>query len=471
MYTDNGRTGTNFERPEWNSLMEDALRGRINCIIVKDLSRVGRNYKEAGWYIEQVFPQLGIRLISVNEQIDTAVETDMMTMNIRNIVNEFYARDISEKVRSSCRARMKKGIMYTNVPYGYRLEKEGRGKKKQYSLAVDEEPAGVVAMMFEWADKGISTAKIAERLTLMGVVPPEKYRDELFWNEESDWKAWSVHCILTNETYTGTYVAGKTETNLHKEKKVPKEKWLKISEHHEPIVSMAQFERVQGILAGNPRSIAAASSYVCDRDNVDDGNRYPGLLGMFVCEACGSQVRYRKARGFYVCDKHSGKKGKKGRNLFKSPMIRENDLNVSIDAQCDAYRLKLAEFNMEDAPDIMKVSRRVEAAEKRWKEAVKKNDEAYRQYTYGEITRQTYFSIRDKLVQTVELTERALQKAMMAKAEETKKLESIAALKKGDDGSLGAIADKVVLKRDGIVEVVFKGQDIVEAAARHDEKG
>ena len=152
-YIDNGYTGTNFDRPEFNRMLQDAQSAKIDCIVVKDLSRLSRNYIEAGEFLEKICPFLGIRFISINDNYDTntLTATDELGLSIRNIINDYYAKDISKKVSSALENRMLQGIYIGNwAPYGYLLDPDGRGH-----LLPDPQTAPIVLQIYQWRAEGL----------------------------------------------------------------------------------------------------------------------------------------------------------------------------------------------------------------------------------------------------------------------------------------------------------------------------
>lgn len=250
IYIDNGATGTNFDRSAWNQLITDMKSGEINCVIVKDFSRFGRNYIEVGNYIEKIFPFLGVRVIAVNENFDSKIhqfKEEMFMSSLTNIVNEYYARDISQKVIQTKRAKHKCGKFNGCVPpYGYLKDTEDREK-----LVVDSETADIVKKIFEWRLQEKGCLKIARYLNELLVPSPGLYRYRqgyAFFKkcENSKWQSKHVVSILGNPIYLGNMVQGKTRTSYFvqdgKVKYLPKEEWIVVENTHEPIVTQRQFD-------------------------------------------------------------------------------------------------------------------------------------------------------------------------------------------------------------------------------------
>ena len=258
-YADDGYTGTNFERPGFTQMMEDIKSGKINCIIVKDLSRLGRNYIEMGKYLEQIFPMMGIRFIAINDNYDNAntesSDSDSIVVPFKNLLNDSYCRDISIKVRSQLDIKRRKGEFIGGYAmYGYC--KDERNKSR---LVVDEYAADVVRSIYRRKLEGMSAKVIAEQLNSEGVLAPSEYKRLCGLNYHSGfkagthakWQAIQVLRILKNEVYTGTMVQGKRQKINYKIKKirdVEESGWIKVPNMHEAIIPQKLFDTVQEVL-------------------------------------------------------------------------------------------------------------------------------------------------------------------------------------------------------------------------------
>ena len=218
LYCDNGRTGTNFDRPGFERLMNDVRAGKIDCIVVKDLSRFGRNYKETGNYLERLFPLLGVRFIAVNDSFDTLTaerSLDGYIVPLKNIINRVYSKDISRKVRSALATKQRSGeFIGTWAAYGYR-----KCAGDRHRIEPDEETAPVVRDMFQWRLSGLSYQKITRRLNERGIPSPSRYHylkgettSERY--AHAKWDVWVVKNILKNEVYLGHMVQGRKHTSL-----------------------------------------------------------------------------------------------------------------------------------------------------------------------------------------------------------------------------------------------------------------
>lgn len=261
---DDGFSGARFDdRPAFQKMIADIKAGEINCVIVKDLSRFGRNFVEAGRYIDQFFPQHGVRFIAVNDHYDSAEgrsPSDNVLLPFMNLVNDAFCRDISIKVRSQLEIKRKKGdFIGSFAVYGYLKDPEDRHK-----LIIDEFAANVVRDIFKWKMDGASQQRIADRLNENGVLSPMEYkrfcglayRTGFQVNPKAKWTAVAVGRILKNECYIGTLIQGKRTTPNHKVKKTiekPMEEWVRVENNHPPIVSRGNFAIVNRLLLQDTR--------------------------------------------------------------------------------------------------------------------------------------------------------------------------------------------------------------------------
>lgn len=281
-YTDYEYSGTNFERPQFQEMMQDVKDRKINCIIIRDLSRLGREYLEMGRLIDKVFPFLGVRFISVNDKVDTVKDLDSkksFEVTLKNIVNDMYAKDISVKIKTSKHNRAKNGYFIGTVPpYGYKVVKLKEGQK----LEVDEKVRFIVEEMFRLTLEGKSQYEVAKYLNKKGYATGMVYykTGRVYRLEgEPQWHKSTISKILTNRAYTGTLMQGRRQQNLAKGVKqhfVEENEQIIFENAHEPIISKEDFEKV---LEGRKQRLEnhpfAAKMHDFERDYE---NRYKGLV-------------------------------------------------------------------------------------------------------------------------------------------------------------------------------------------------
>lgn len=291
LYIDDGWTGTRFDRPGFQRMMADIEQGKVNCVIVKDLSRLGRDYIEAGRLIQKIFPAFLVRFIALTDGYDslTADETETaMMIPVKNFVNDAYARDISAKVRSHQKIKREKGeFIGAFAVYGYRKNKEHNN-----DLLPDPYAACIVQRIFYWKMEGYSSLTIAKQLEEWGILSPleykklhgEKLQTGFAIGVRTKWSAVAVKRILTNEMYTGTLVQGKEEKVNYKVRKTirkPPEEWVRVPNTHPPIVKMEDFVQVQELLRVDSRVAKGEKK----------AHKYTGLL---YCGHCRKPMMCRK---------------------------------------------------------------------------------------------------------------------------------------------------------------------------------
>ena len=261
VYKDDGFTGTDFDRPGFQSLYEDIISKKINCIVVKDLSRLGRNYLEVGNFIENIIPRYNLRFISINENVDSYLKPDSIkTLEIpfKNLMNESYSKDSSNKIRTSLKASKKSGNFITNIaPFGY-----VKNKKDIHKLEIDKEAAEIVEKVFLYALRGNSRNQIVDLLNENHIITPSMFlnvkRGVKTATVADKWTVRMIDSILKNKTYIGYSLQNKINRISHKNHgkvNVPEEEWIVDENHHKPIIKEEYFNQVQHLLySGNSKS-------------------------------------------------------------------------------------------------------------------------------------------------------------------------------------------------------------------------
>ncbi len=397
-YVDDGYTGTNYDRPGFQEMYADAREKCFSCIVVKDLSRLGRNYLETGNYIQQIFPLLGIRFIAVNDGVDTGKPEQQgfnMMLPIRNIFNESYSQDISRKVQSSFRAMQKAGAFCgAYASYGYQKNPADRHK-----LIVDPYAAGVVRKIYEWYLSGMGQRSIAARLNEKGVLCPSIYKKENGENyrncnrleSTSYWTYSTVHRILKNEMYKGAMVQNKTVRRMRgKAKMRPKGEWIIVENTHEAIIEPEKWERVQELLE--------------QRTRVNDFNQNVSIFAGFLkCADCGRAMVKRRRRGKYVytCGAYSRSGTKLCSHHSISHEVLEkiilDDLNTVIASVRDIKTLVEAQ-RAKGRTKTDLASKEIELTEERLQKSGRLKREAYLDYKDGLLSRDEYLEMREDLL-------------------------------------------------------------------------
>ena len=313
VYCDNGETGTNFDRPEFQRMMYDIYNGNVNCVIVKDLSRFGREYIEAGEYLERIFPLIGVRFIAINDHYDNKVQTNDIVLPIKNIINTLYAKDMSKKSAAALRIKQANGeFIGSYAAYGYLKSLDDKHK-----LIIDEEAAPIVKMIFEWKAEGLSFASICRKLYDMKIKPPCKYRfdkgivkDKRYENIVI-WSETTLKSILKNEVYIGNLTQGRRKSHFYegkKEERVDRDDWIVVKNTHEPIVSKELFDKVQKLMNEKTKAYydkLGKYNKISNNENI--------FKSKIVCGDCGKKLvryktakeTYKKAVYSYICPTHT----------------------------------------------------------------------------------------------------------------------------------------------------------------------
>ncbi len=305
-YSDDGFTGTNFQRPDFQRMIADIEAGKINCVIVKDLSRFGRDYINAGRYLERWFPERGVRFLAVNDHIDSQNGPYDLLLPFKNVFNEQYARDISHKVKSAMQAKQRRGAFIgAFASYGYRKDPQDHNR-----LLIDPCAAAVVRRVFDLYEQGTGKLRIAKLLNEEGVPCPseykklngERYRNGQRLSKTTYWTYATIHRMLNNQMYIGNMEQGRAprQTMHGRAKQLDRSQWTVVQGTHEPVVSRRQWERVQALLTKDTRSPAFGENIgpFAGFLRCGDCGRAMSRTGAGYC--CGSYKRY----GPSACTRH-----------------------------------------------------------------------------------------------------------------------------------------------------------------------
>ena len=303
-YIDDGYTGTNFDRPDFKRMIQDAETGKIDCIITKDLSRLGRNYVKSGYYTEEYFIEHNIRFIAINDGIDTANENNDIAA-FHHVLNEFYPKQVSKKVRQVKKKNAELGkFMGSQAPYGYMKSPEDK-----HILIVDEDAAVVVRRLFNEFSNGNSARMIADMLNSEGISTPRFYHYEKLGKEnplkqeKNVWGSATILQLLRNQVYIGNMVQGKRQVisfKTKKRRKISPEDWIVVENTHTPIVDRNIWDRVQEKLSRHHKKIRRTK------------NNTVGLFsGIIKCSDCGMPLAYMRRKlkdsekGVYRCSRYN----------------------------------------------------------------------------------------------------------------------------------------------------------------------
>lgn len=320
-YIDDGYTGTNFNRPSFRQMINDIENGTIQCIIVKDLSRLGRNMPKVTEYVSEYFPSKKIRFIAIDDNIDKeyySVDTseDMM-LEVKNMFNGFYPRDISKKVRSTFRSKQRDGqFIGAFASYGYQ-----KSPANHNQLIIDEPAAAVVKRIYQMYLSGLGQLTIAKKLNDEGILCPSEYKKHCGLNYHNNnrmdsthyWTYSTIRNILKNEIYIGTMVQNKDFRQVCKTKaiRLPKEQWIVVPDTHEAIIDKATWDKTQDLLKRNTRHM-----------NLNQNIHI--FAGFLKCGDCGRAMVKLKRNGTVIF--HCGSYNRYGTNFCSSHAVKEAEL-------------------------------------------------------------------------------------------------------------------------------------------------
>lgn len=405
---DDGYSGIIFDRPAFKEMMQDVTDGNINCVIVKDLSRLGREYIETGRYLRRVFPAYGVRFIAITDNIDTAHESsgDDLTVSVKNIMNEAYCRDISIKTRTSLDVKRRNGdFVGAFTVYGYMKSEENKNQ-----LVPDPYAARVVRDIFRMRLEGASALRIARELNRLGILSPLAYKKNnglpyakkgYADKEDCKWSATTIIRILQDETYTGTLVQGKQGTPHYKIKQMeqrPESEWIRIPDAHEALIAKQDFDLVQRIRNLDTRTAPKEDTVYL-------------FSGVLICGCCGNRMTRKTNRvngkeyHYYYCP--TGKK----KGCANPTMLKESTLIDCVRESLKAYICNVASLEtMLTSIDQSRINQalvkeytdHITDNERRLEQVMELKARLYESLVEGILTKEEYTSYKAKYTKQTE---------------------------------------------------------------------
>ena len=480
IYKDIAKTGTDFERPDFENLMDEVRMGKVNCIVVKDLSRFGRNYTELGNFIEKIFPFLGVRFVAVNDNLDTFHMDDpnkSLEVILKNIVNETYATDISKKVSSSHQMRIKQGgFICGAAPYGYVAQKDEDGIRRLYP---DENTAPIVKEIFAAYLKGLSTLGISKLLLEKRVYIATDYRK--FGKAVSDseeviriWQPTTILQVLKNRAYTGTLIQGRNQKHLYEGKsreRLSEEYWTVTENAHEAIISMDTFEKVQEKMSEKSAPIKRSRK---ENEAAKDDTIFRGMVYCNLCQKRMSvhrQLSGKRTVFYFSCNRFGEYKAEKCGTAITELTLQNtvkaafdtilSDNKKSYKAYLDGYADKKREVEQQKEKELTEIGRRISGLSRL-------QSGYYEKYVLGDWRKEDFEREKEHLHQKKKELEHLKEKQIAIFEEEKRRLEEkhkyLKALFKGktkkwDKEFVKAIIDKIFIGKDHTVEIQFNFEE------------
>lgn len=462
-FIDDGYSGSNFNRPDFKRMIKELENKSFNTIIVKDLSRFGRDYIESGKYLQKIFPEKKVRFISVNDNYDSEnadVSDTHLILPIRNFINDSYCRDISMKVKSSKEMKRKNGEFISSfAPFGY--QKDAKNKHK---LVIDREVSHIVEKIFEMKIEGYSSKAIADFLNSIGIFTPGKYKENTlvstngFAVRNGKWDAKMINRIIENKVYIGTLEQGKTTKLNYKSTKmldVSKSDWIVTEDAHEPIISKSNFYLANKMMI---------------RDVSTRSNAPTLFAGMLYCKDCGSSMIRRKIKTvkgeeiFYICsEKNRG--GDCTRHSIKESELIDVTSYV-IENHVESYNQLLDKIENVDLEDIeMKID--FSSLEKEKKKYEKLRQSLYIDLEDELISSEEFERYRKSyLVKIKEIEQQIKNKkevfeSIKEKIGNKEKLTSLLTEDSLNRLSIVTFIDKILVQEDGSLDIILNNYEQV----------
>ena len=485
-YEDDGFTGTDFNRPGFKELLSDIKENNINCVIVKDLSRFGRNYIEVGNYLEQVFPAYGIRFIAIGDNIDSYKDPNSlnnMVVPFKNLMNDEYARDISNKVKSVFRSKIANDeLCGGGQPYGYIRGKNIEGKSR---FIVDPEPAEIVRKIFDYALEGYSKQQIADILNEMCVDSPSYYREITLrkkqgkkinsFKSKNKWYESSINRILRNEVYVGDMIQNKTKRinyKLHDAIKQPRSEWSILKDAHEPIISREKFQLVQDIVLNRDNRKTKHGSMLLFSGHLRCSDCHQSLISYTSKVQDGTDDMKR----YYCCRGYRRKKSNCSSHSISEDELKElvlKAINTQINLMIDINTIITQSLNDKKSIIDNKIMKKnISECQNEIKNISKLKLNVYSDYKSGLLSESDYFEFKNvyenkisELQRKIETLEKQIEDSNKIIDEITngakwiKEFTKRKGLKELNRNVINELIDWIYVTEDKNIEIKFKYQD------------
>lgn len=488
VYMDHGFTGTNFDRPEFSRMMMDIQSGLIGCVVVKDLSRFGRNFIETGYYLETLLPKLNVRLIAINDDYDSNRESDResIAVPVKNMVNEMYARDQSRKVSlANERARARGTYTIEHSVYGYTLDQDNN------TYVINPDTAPVVQLAYRWFLQEMTCGEIADRFNKMGILTPQEYKYQNEFNKEMPgkqiWNSGKVRDLFKRDVYAGDLVLGVRRRELYKnypkDRKMPRDEWTIIKDHHDPIVPREDVERAHEKLQAH---VKKRRNVIAENEKLNpEYNKTSNQL--VYCKQCDrimyqDHKRYKNGKrksvgNTYMCKGRIGEHERNG--CFQS--INDDLLRAVVTDQIRTLAASVLDTNkllqklkerQDDRYPVMQYQNRIGVLGMKEEQCIGRIGKLYEDLSAGLIDMDDYQSLRsqyqaerDELKQKISEAKTQLEKARAS----IRSFEELADMMHQyiDEITLTRelaelLIDRIYVDKGKVVEIRFKCRDVFQ---------
>jgi len=466
IYADDGISGTTFDRNEFNRMIIDIENGKINMVITKDLSRLGRDYIKTGEYLEKYFPSKNIRYIAINDGYDSFKDENANNemAPFKAVFNDMYAKDISKKVRTALKTKQLKGeYLGTTAPFGYKKDSEVKGK-----LIIDEESSQYIKKIFELFLSGKSINEIAYLLTALEIPTPSQYAKIANTQKyiKGVWNHKAVSFILQNEVYIGNMIQNKKRKvnyKLDKQVEIPKDKWIKIENTHQPIISKEDFKITQEMLKRR--------SYTHKKTRTHQVHLLSGLIFCGKCKAPMTFIPGYKKKKYYVCcsvaKRYRQELGVCERRLFDETEIN-NKILITLKEMTKEYvdKEKIRRQIKQESNSLQpNYNQELQKIQNKIDEIQKLNVNLYKDKIRGLITEKQFLEIlqeaeeeKEKYIAQIQEINKQIEQSKNESNESIFKeiIEQTLNFENINRNMIGALIDKIIINPDGTMEINFK---------------
>lgn len=462
-YIDDGYSGTDFERPAFRKMLMLIRQGAVRTLIIKDLSRLGRNYLEVGYFMEYVFPYYGVRVISINDHFDSRTAADSsggLEVALKNLMNECYSRDISRKISSAVHVKKMGGeYCYGAVPFGY---KKGEAKN---TIVPDQEAACIVKYIFSLACGGNTISQIARRLNEEQVATPSKYLARKNYKAAEYWSYESVRNILSNRIYTGdteSYKSHVVKVGSNRVRQIPEAERPVIENTHEALISREDYQKAKEVVKSNRKS----------KKNCETSP----LTGLLVCGCCGNRLSKGKAANkSFLCANKRYVPDSGCRDVRAVEKQTMDILHRAVMTQITLFKEQEKELEMlvkNGQSEFLLCQREAAKLDDKRKRAAEQKLSLYEEYVEGRITKEEYLvrkadstALEKEYIRRQAVLDKKLQKMRNGQEEKMKQHKKSSGLPAYEEQALltrkmlAALVERIVVMPDGTLEIYWRFMD------------